>query len=90
MLYTLCYFYGQSIMEANANTKIINLAGAFSVIFVFLQAGLIDFRVGVPMMIGSTIGGYIGAHTALKKGEAVVKGIFLAVVIASGFKLLFF
>jgi len=88
VVYTLCYFYGLSVMEANANTKIINLGGALSIILVFLHAGLINFKVGVPMMVGSTIGGYIGAHTALKKGEGWVKGIFLIAVIASSIKLI--
>jgi uncharacterized membrane protein YfcA len=89
VVYILCYFYGLSIMEANANTKVINVAGTISVIAVFLHAGLINFQVGVPMMVGSTVGGYIGAHTALKNGEGLVKVIFLLVVFASGIKLLF-
>lgn len=89
VFYILCYFYGQSIMQANANTKIINIAGAISVIAVFLHAGLINFHVGLPMMAGSTAGGYIGAHTALKKGEGLVKTIFLLAVLASAIKLLF-
>ena len=89
VVYILCYLYGLSVMEANANTKIINIAGTISVIAVFLPAGLINFHVGVPMMAGSTAGGYIGAHTALKKGEGLVKAIFLLAVLASGIKLLF-
>lgn len=88
VVYILCYFYGLSIMEANANTKIINIAGTLSVIFVFFHAGLINFEVGAPMMAGSTIGGYIGAHTALKKGEGAVKKIFLVAVVISSTKLL--
>ena len=88
MVYILSYFYGLSIMEANANTKIINIAGTISVIAIFLHAGLINFEIGVPMMVGSTIGGYVGAHTALKKGEGLVKSIFVIVVLASAIKLI--
>jgi uncharacterized membrane protein YfcA len=88
VVYILCYIYGQSVMEANANTKVINIAGTISVLAVLLHAGLINFHLGIPMMVGSTIGGYIGAHTALKKGEGLVKTIFLLVVFASGIKLL--
>ena len=88
VVYILCYFYGLSIMEANANTKVINIAGTISVIAIFLHAGLINFQVGIPMMVGSTIGGYIGAHTALKNGEDLVKTIFLLAVFISGIKLL--
>ena len=90
VVYILCYLYGLSVMEANANTKVINIAGTISVIAVFLHAGLINFHIGVPMMVGSTAGGYIGAHTALKKGDRLVKTIFLLAVLASGIKLLLF
>ncbi len=88
IVYILCYFYGFSVMSANANTKIVNVVGTISVLFVFLQAGLINFELGIPMMIGSTIGGYIGAHVAIKKGDNLVKAIFLAIVCASSIKLL--
>jgi uncharacterized protein len=89
VVYILSYLYGLSVMEANANTKIINIAGTISVIAVFLHAGLINFEVGVPMMVGSTIGGYLGAHAALKRGEGLVKAVFLLAVLASGIKLFF-
>jgi uncharacterized membrane protein YfcA len=88
VVYALFYFYGLSVMEANANTKIINIAGTVSVFYVFLHAGLINFELGLPMMVGSTIGGYVGAHTALKKVEGLVKSIFLVTVFMSSLKLL--
>lgn len=87
-VYALCYFYGFSVMEATANTKIINVAGTLSVLYIFLHAGLIDFEVGLPMMAGSAAGGYIGAHTALQKGDKTVKTVFLVTVLLSGAKLL--
>jgi uncharacterized protein len=90
MVYILSYFYGMSVMEANANSKIISLSGAAAMIAIFIHAGIINFNVGIPLMIGSAVGGYIGAHAALKKGEKVVKSIFFLVVIASGLKLLLF
>ncbi|MBX4190753.1 sulfite exporter TauE/SafE family protein, partial [Candidatus Saccharibacteria bacterium] len=90
MVYILSYFYGMSIMEANANAKIISLGGALSMIVIFLHAGIINFTAGIPLMIGSAIGGYIGAHTALKRGEKIVKTVFFLVVVVSGLKLLLF
>src|SRR5581483_4271329 len=41
MVYILSYLHGLSIMEANANSKIINIAGAISVIAIFIHAGVI-------------------------------------------------
>jgi uncharacterized membrane protein YfcA len=76
------------MLEANASSKFITLGGVLSSILIFSHAGAIDFKVGLPLMIGSAAGGYIGAHTALKKGDARVKLIFLMIVVASGIKLL--
>ena len=90
MVYVLSYFYGLTILEANASAKLLAIGGANSSVIIFLQAGIINFSIGVPLMIGSAIGGYIGAHTAIKKGDARVRIIFLTVVIASGIKLLIF
>lgn len=88
MVYILSYFYEMGIMEANANAKIIGLAGTLAALLTFLHAGIINFNAGLPLMIGSAAGGYIGAHTAIKKGDARVKSIFLLIVIVSGTKLI--
>jgi len=88
-VFILSYFYGMAMLEANASSKLITLGGVVSSILIFAYAGAIDFTVGVPLAVGSAAGGYIGAHTAIKKGDARVKRIFLAIVILSGLKLLF-
>jgi uncharacterized membrane protein YfcA len=36
------------------------------------------------------VGGYLGAHTAIKQGDRWVKVAFALVVVASGLKLLLF
>ena len=87
-VFILSYFYAMGVLEANASSKLITLGGVLSSILIFAHAGAIDFRVGVPLLLGSAAGGYIGAHTAIKKGDARVKRIFLAIVILSGLKLL--
>lgn len=84
----LSYFYGMSMLEANASSKFITLGGVLSSILIFTYAGAIDYRVGVPLLFGSAAGGYIGAHTAIKKGDARVKTIFLLIVLVSGIKLI--
>lgn len=87
-VYILSYFYGMTVIEANANAKLISLGGAVSPILIFLHAGIINFNAGIPLMVGSAVGGYIGAHTAIKKGDAKVKMIFTIIVLISGTKLI--
>jgi uncharacterized protein len=52
--------------------------------------GLIDVPIAIMLIIGMFIGGWIGSHTAIKKGNKFVKFVFALVVIASAIKLLFF
>ncbi len=89
-IFALLQFYKMSITAANASSKIIGLTGTISTLLVFLQTGLINFQVGIPLMIGSAFGGYAGAHTAIKKGDKRVKKIFLALIIILGVKMLIF
>jgi uncharacterized membrane protein YfcA len=39
-------------------------------------------------MAGTAVGGYLGAHIAIKSGERWVRRLFAAVVIGAGAKLL--
>lgn len=88
--YNSLFFFGFTLIESNA-TNIIPwfLLSVFSLVL-YTRAGIVDYRIGAVLLVGMTIGGYIGAHIALKKGEAWIKRLFVAVVMASGIRLLFF
>lgn len=88
VVYVLSRFYGLPLREANASSKLLALGGVAAILPVFLRAGVIDFTAGVPLMIGSALGGYIGAHTALKKEEKLIRNLLTAIAIAAGIKLL--
>lgn len=90
LIYTLIYFYGMRIIQANANATFLGLFTAATSLLVFLPAGSVNFSYGIPMMIGALVGGHLGAHTAIKKGNEFVRWIFLITVIASSIKLTFF
>jgi uncharacterized membrane protein YfcA len=55
---------------------------------VFFAAGLVDLRIGIPLAVANLIGGYIGAHAAVKVGQQFVRALFLATVAALAVKLL--
>lgn len=88
LIYILSYFYRLPLREANANSKLISFGGAFAIILLFAHAGKINFAVGIPLMLGSALGGYIGAHTALKKEEKVVRKLLVVIAVSAGLKLL--
>ncbi len=88
--YNSLFFFGFTLIEANA-TNIIPwfLLSVFSLI-IYTHGGIVDYKNGVALLIGMSTGGYLGAHIALKKGEVWIRRLFVAVVIASCIRLLFF
>lgn len=88
--YNSLFFFGFTFIQANA-TNIIPwfLLSVFSLV-IFTNHGIVDYSKGVFLVVGMIIGGYLGAHTALKKGNLWIKRLFVIVVIASSIRLLFF
>lgn len=80
--------FGLTMMESVALTKPINLISCVAACAVFLAGGLIDLRVGVPLAVANLLGGYVGAHAAIKSGDKFVRSLFLATVGALALKLL--
>jgi hypothetical protein len=88
-VYVLVYLFGMKIVEANATCTVISLIGTGTGLITYIASGSVVFELVVPLVIGALVGGYIGAHTALKKGSAWVKWVLAAVIVISSAKLLF-
>lgn len=90
IFYILIITFGFTIIEANATQTIPILVLFISSLTIFALNGIIDYKVGAVLLVGMTIGGYIGAHIALKKGDKWVKDLFALLVVILSIKLLFF
>jgi uncharacterized protein len=86
VLCTACF--GLTMMESVAITKPINLLSCVAASAVFFGYGLIDLRVGLPLAAANLLGGWFGAHAALKAGDRFVRLLFLGTVAALASKLL--
>ena len=86
VLCTVCF--GLTMMESVAVTKPINLLSCVAASAVFFAGGLIDLRIGVPLAAANLVGGWLGAHAALKGGDRFVRLLFLGTVAALAAKLL--
>lgn len=86
VLCTVCF--GLTMMESVAVTKPVNLLSCAAASVVFFAGGLIDLRVGVPLAAANLVGGWLGAHAALKGGDRFVRLLFLVTVGALAAKLL--
>jgi uncharacterized protein len=87
--YVMMFFFGMSINRANATVKIPGLVLGAITLTIFIINDMINWPYAIAMFLGMLIGGYIGIHTALKKGNAWVKALFMIFVLASAIKLLF-
>lgn len=90
MYYTLMFFFGFTIIESSATHSITRFTISIASIVVFAYYGMIEYLIGGAVMLGRFIGGYLGAHTAIKKGNMWVKGFFVIGMVVSSAKLLFF
>lgn len=90
VFYTLMFFFGFTVIEASATGIVPWLPLSLLSLFIFAIHGIVDYRNGIVLFIGMSLGGYLGASTAIKKGNKWIKSLFGIVVIISGIKLLLF
>ncbi len=87
IFYVMMLFFGMSINRSSATNKIPGLLLSVSTLIVFVSHGIVNWVYGIDLFFGMLAGGYLGAHTALKKGDAWVKAVFVVVVVVSAVKL---
>jgi uncharacterized membrane protein YfcA len=86
VLCTVCF--SLTMMQSVAITKPINLVSCVAASVVFFAGGIIDLRIGVPLAAANLVGGWLGAHAALKGGDKFVRILFLGTVAALALKLI--
>jgi uncharacterized membrane protein YfcA len=86
----LIFFFGLTYLESNGNFSILWLIISLFSSILFAFQGLIRYDYGIVLLAGSLIGGYAGAHTALKKGDKFIKILFIVLILISSIKLIFF
>ncbi len=90
IFYALTFFFGFTMLEVLATNIIPWFVLSISSLVIFAFNGIIDYKLGIVLLVGMTAGGYIGAHVALKKGDVWIKRLFVLFVVVLGIKLLFF
>jgi uncharacterized membrane protein YfcA len=88
IFYVMMFSFGMTINRASATNKIPGLFLGLSSLFMFIAHDIVNWTYGIDMFFGMLVGGYLGAHTALRKGNAWVKALFAVIVVLSVVKLL--
>lgn len=87
LTFTCVAALGMPLMQTVGTTKLVNLASCAIASVVFAASGLVDYRVAVPASVASFLGGWAGAHLAIKRGERFVRVVFFVTVLAMAVKL---
>lgn len=70
-----------TLVGASANAKVVNFASNLAAVAIFASRGVIVWRIALPMAGAQLLGGYVGAHLAVKGGERVIRGAVVLVVL---------
>lgn len=80
LLIALVGIFGYSFLMASSTAKLINLGTNAAALIVFGFTGSIVWLLGLLLAAFNVGGAFLGARTAIARGSAFVRGVFLAVV----------
>lgn len=69
------------LLAATATTKPINLIVNIGGVFAFVLASKVVWAVAIPMILANSIGGWLGSHSAIKKGAPLIRGVLLIMLV---------
>ncbi len=81
---------GLDLVRVNMHKVFIALVFTTVAFFIFAARVDIAWDAGVALAIGTAVGGWMGAHATIRKGEKFIKRALIAVLAAMALKLLFF
>lgn len=87
-LIILMGLFGMNALTASATRRAMQLTVASISLGIFMFTGLIDYKIGLVALITSLLGGYIGAHIAVKKGNKFIVNLFALTSAALALQLL--
>ena len=80
---------GLGIIQATAQTKLMNFSSNIGGFIYFAIIGAINWEIGLTMALGQIIGSTIGARLAINKGAKIIKPLLVIVCILTALRLLY-
>ncbi|HZI88845.1 MAG TPA: TSUP family transporter [Candidatus Polarisedimenticolia bacterium] len=75
-------FLGLTTARASADAKVANFASNFAAMLLFAVRGDVIWAISLPLAAGQLLGGWVGAHMVVRRGDSLVRIVVLIVVIA--------
>ena len=69
-----------NLLKATATIKPINLLTNIGAALAFFLAGKIIWSLAIPMMLASSLGGWLGSHSAIKGGDIFIRRLLIIVL----------
>jgi uncharacterized membrane protein YfcA len=79
----LLFIFHKRFLETAALLSVIGLAIGLVGMVMFGFNGIIDWSVGIVLLVGKLLGGYFGSLAAVKAGDKWVRYVFIVVVLVS-------
>lgn len=90
MLFVLSSVNNISLVKSNAIKVTVALIFTISAVAVFAYSDKINWKLGLILAIGNSIGGWIASRWSVKKGDTLVQKFLIVMVIILAIKLWFF
>lgn len=74
IIFIMCF--GMDALTASATRRAMQLTVATVSLAIFMATGLVDYRFGMVGLVSSSVGGFMGAHIAVKKGNRFIINVF--------------
>jgi len=78
---------GDGLARASAGAKVVNFASNLAALALFAWRGVVAWPVALPMAVGQLCGGWLGAHLAVRRGDALVRRVAVLSALALAVKL---
>lgn len=78
---------GDGLTRASAGAKVVNFASNLAAVALFAARGVVAWHVALPMAGAQLLGGWLGAHLTLRRGDALVRRAAVVTALALALKL---
>jgi hypothetical protein len=78
----LIYLFGSTFLESAAMMMVINFSVMLVALIIFAYNGVINYTIGIPLFFSTAVGGWIGAHIAVLKGNIWIRRLFILITLA--------
>ena len=88
IIFSFIFVFGNTFLQATANSKLPNLVITAASIPMFVIKGFVSWEVAIPLAMSTTVGSYFGARLAFEKGNRFIRLLFIGLVVLLAVKYL--